>query len=163
MALKGKQSDFVFFWGGIFSQWYPTEFTVDGIWYCTAEQYMMAEKARFFGDEYALEKILATPDPEEQKAWGRKVKLFNKEKWEEVCKDVVYKGNYAKFTQNPEYMQALLNTTKEIVEASPKDEIWGIGLSASNPLAWNKETWKGTNWLGEVLMKLREELRKEEA
>jgi ribA/ribD-fused uncharacterized protein len=159
---QGKQSDFVFFWGGIFSQWYPSEFQVNGQWYMTAEQYMMAEKARLFNDNYALERILESPDPMVQKEWGRKVKNFDKTKWETVCKDIVYKGNYEKFTQDPSLMKALLNTTKEIVEASPSDQIWGIGLKANNPLAWNKETWKGTNWLGEVLMKVRESLRKEE-
>lgn len=158
----GKKSDFVFFWGGIFSQWYPSEFSIDRVYYETAEQYMMAEKARLFKDEKALLEIMSSSDPEVQKFWGRQVKNFDKTKWDAVCKDIVFKGNYAKFTQDPNLMREILSTTKELVEASPYDKIWGIGLKAGNPLAWSKSTWEGTNWLGEVLMKVRETIRKEE-
>jgi len=94
--------------------------------------------------------------PALQKAMGKKVKGFNKVKWETYCRDYVYDANYAKFTQNPKMLKELMATgDKEIVEASPEDTIWGIGLHETNPLAWDKATWKGTNWLGEAIMKFR--------
>jgi ribA/ribD-fused uncharacterized protein len=123
---------------------------------------MMAEKARLFGDNEVLLKIMLATDPSRQKAFGKTVKNFNKEKWEAVAKDVVYQGNYAKFTQYPELKEKLLATgDKIIVEASPTDCIWGIGLAVDDDLIFDQKNWRGTNWLGECIMKVREELRKE--
>ena len=150
---------FTFFWGGPFSQWARSNFTIDGAKYTNAEQFMMAEKARLFGDEVALKAIMKETDPAEQKAWGKKVKNFVKDKWEAVAKDIVYKGNFAKFTQNPKLKKILLATKgTTIVEASPYDVIYGIGLSENDPNRFDRSKWRGTNWLGEVLMKLREDL-----
>lgn len=154
------KSDFIFFWGGTYSQWCPSVFKIDGVEYNCAEQYMMAKKALLFGDYDSLALIMNTKEPKEQKALGKKVKGFNKEKWETYCRDYVYDANYAKFTQNSEMQKELLATgDKEIVEASPEDKIWGIGLHETNPLAWDKSTWEGTNWLGEAIMKVRKKLR----
>ena len=87
---------------------------------------------------------------------------FNKEQWEQVARDVVYKGCYAKFTQNQDLKQALLATAgTTLVEASPEDRIWGIGLRKTDPRALNRATWRGTNWLGEILTKVREDLLNE--
>ena len=97
-----KTDKFIFFWGGIYSQWCPSPFTIDGVEYNCTEQYMMAKKALLFEDEEAHRKIMSTRLPYEQKAYGRKVKGFDKDKWEAICKDVVYEANLAKFTQNPE-------------------------------------------------------------
>ena len=153
------REDFTFFWGGEFSQWYPSVFEVDGITYNCAEQYMMEQKARFFKDAEIAEKIMQSKSPREQKALGRQVRNFDADKWMEVCYDIVKKGNLAKFSQNP-YLLDVLATTKgtEIVEASPDDKIWGIGYSEHNKLAWNKETWDGLNLLGKVLDDVRDEL-----
>jgi len=160
--IKMTKQDFIFFWGGIYSQWFPSKFVIDGILYNTAEQYMMAKKALLFSDFEALAKIMKSTDPSEQKALGKTVKGFDKANWETYCREYVYQGNYAKFTQNPKMMAELLATgDKEIVEASPTDNIWGIGLDENNPLAWNKETWQGTNWLGEAIMRVRTKLREE--
>lgn len=155
---------FTFFWGrsnpnGVFSQWYVSPFQVDGVWYNTAEQYMMAEKARMFSDDENLARILASPYPSDQKRYGRLVVGFDKTEWEKIAKDVVYRGNYAKFSQNPELKKALLATAgTTLVEASPKDCIWGIGLSKEDTRALSRATWLGTNWLGEVLTRVREDL-----
>lgn len=150
------KQDFHFFWGTNFSQWAYSPFTIDGVVYVTAEQYMMAKKALLFGDYDALKNIMGTDDPSEQKAYGRRVKGFDQKRWEAVCKKIVYDANYAKFTQNPKMMNELLCTLpKEIVEASPEDKIWGIGLHETNPKAWDKKTWEGTNWLGEAIMAVR--------
>ena len=155
------KSDYVFFWGGTFSQWCPSNFEIDGVKYNCGEQYMMAKKAMLFNDNETLGKIMKATDPRIQKALGRTVKNFEKSKWDNVCRDYVYEGNYAKFTQNGQMKKELLNTgTKEIVEASPEDTIWGIGLRESDPRAWDKTHWLGTNWLGEAIMRVRKELTK---
>ena len=147
------------FWGGPFSQWYPSVFEVEGVKYNCTEQYMMAKKAGVFGDEEARLKIMASADPREQKRIGRTVKGFVVDRWNVVARDIVFKSNIAKFIQNPDLHTYMLATgNQEIVEASPEDTIWGIGLSAEDPDAYFKSKWKGTNWLGEVLMSVRDVL-----
>jgi ribA/ribD-fused uncharacterized protein len=156
------KEDFILFWGGTYSQWIPSEFEIDGEWYNTAEQYMMAKKALLFKDFDAHSEIMLEKQPALQKAIGKTVKGFDKVTWETYCRKYVYDANYAKFTQNPKMYDELMRSgTKEIVEASPEDKIWGIGLHSTNPLAWDKATWQGTNWLGEAIMQVRETLRKE--
>jgi ribA/ribD-fused uncharacterized protein len=153
---------FIFFWNGIYSQWLSSFFTIDGVQYSSCEQYMMAKKALYFKDRYSYLKIMQSSDPREQKNLGRKVINFDSKKWNLVCRDIVYEGNYAKFTQNPHLKEQLLQTgDKELVEASPYDTIWGIGLSENDPNILDKTKWKGTNWLGEAIMKVRETLRSE--
>jgi ribA/ribD-fused uncharacterized protein len=157
------KEDFVLFWGGTYSQWCPSPFTIDGKEYTCCEQYMMGKKALTFKDMEAYEEIMATKSPRDQKAIGRRVKNFNAEVWSVISREVVYQANYAKFTQNPEMREELMATGDlEIVEASPEDKIWGIGLHETDPRAWDKSTWQGTNWLGEAIMRVRETLRNEE-
>lgn len=151
---------FVFFYGGILSQWYPCTFQIDGVKYNCAEQYMMAEKARLFGDQEILEKIMSSKNPREQKKYGRKVKNFDEKKWNSVAKDIVYKGNYAKFSQNidsGDIGYIFFNTPGTFVEASPYDTIWGIGIGMDDPRINDPSQWRGTNWLGEVLTKVRDD------
>jgi len=151
------KEDFIFFWGGTYSQWCPSPFIIDGVEYNCCEQYMMAKKALMFNDFKSLEIIMATDQPDEQKALGKMVKNFDKATWEKYCRKIVYDGNLAKFTQNPDMKRELMKTgDKEIVEASPEDRIWGIGLKSSDKRAWDKSTWEGTNWLGEAIMQARE-------
>lgn len=153
------RNEFVFFWGGIYSNWYPCNFTLEEVKYNCAEQAMMAKKALLFGDQEAHVKIMAAQDPRDQKAIGRTVKGFTNEAWDKVAKDIVYDIVKAKFTQNKSLLTQLLTTgEKEFVEASPQDRIWGIGLAESDPRAWDKSTWLGTNWLGETLTKLRNDI-----
>lgn len=157
---------FYLFWGGIYSQWYTAPFKVDKITYNTAEQWMMACKARLFDDQETLKKIMDESDPSKQKKLGKIVANFNKEVWEEIqangkprCWNFVYRGNFAKFTQNPGLLGELFATVgQELVEASPYDCIWGIGLGEENPDALDRAKWRGTNWLGEVITQLREDL-----
>jgi len=152
----------VFFWNGIYSQWFQADFEVDGIKFNCAEQYMMYKKALTFNDVEIAKKIMNEPQPNNQKALGRKVSNFDVETWERVAKDVVYKGNYAKFTQNTHLLKELMSTgDRIIVEASPVDKIWGIGMHENDEGVENQENWKGKNWLGEVLTKLRDDLKKE--
>lgn len=165
----GEQLDYVFFWGhhckdgqvtkACFSQWFPCNFEVDGIMYNCAEQYMMAEKARVFEDEEIRAKILAASDPKIIKALGREVKNFSVEKWAPVSKEIVVKGNMHKFAQNIELFQFLHGTGNRIlVEASPYDTIWGIGMQESDEGILNPHNWKGYNQLGFALMEVRDAL-----
>ena len=157
------ENKFTFFWGGPFSQWCPSPFEIDGKKFDDAEMYMMYCKAMLFNDTESAEMILTAQHPSESKAIGRRVKNFIKDVWELYCRKFVYDGNYAKFTQNPDLLKELMATgDSEIVEASPEDKIWGIGLHETDPRAKNKETWQGTNWLGEAIQAVRETLKKEE-
>jgi len=151
--------DYVFFYGQTcFSQWFRSTFKIDGVTYSCAEQYMMAEKARLFGDKEMEKKIMEADHPRDQKAYGRKVKGFDSAKWNAVAKDVVFRANEAKFSQNPQLKKQLMDTeNRTLVEASGYDKIWGIGLWDDDPRCLNPETWQGTNWLGEVLTKLRDQ------
>lgn len=154
---------FTFFWQSRspFSQWYPSNFVLEGIRFYCAEQAMMYHKAILFGDKEIAQKILQAKEPREQKALGRKVKNFDKKRWDSMCKQIVYTANEAKFTQNEELLQILLATEgTTLVEASPVDTIWGIGLAADDPRALDRTKWRGTNWLGEVLTELREDILK---
>ena len=158
------RDDFVFFWGhedrgkGLtkvcLSQWYQCPFVVEGQYYNCAEQYMMAEKARIFGDEEIRQQILAEYSQMAMKKLGRKV---DDEIWKEKRFDVVVKGNIAKFSQNEKLLDFLLSTGNNIlVEASPKDTVWGIGLDESSPEAIQPRKWKGENLLGFALMEVRD-------
>ncbi|MGF7048446.1 ribA/ribD-fused uncharacterized protein [Paenibacillus sp. DS2015] len=151
---------FTFFWSAKspLSQGYPSTFVIDGNTFNCAEQYMMYEKAWLFGDEDIAHQILAAPSPEVQKQLGRKVAPFNQQMWTKHCKQIVHDGNYEKFTQNEELLSKLLDTKgTTLVEASPLDQIWSVGLAEDDPRIHNRETWQGTNWLGEILTDLREE------
>lgn len=164
-----KVSDFVFFWGhadrgnGLtkvcLSQWFPCSFVVDGQYYNCTEQYMMAEKARIFGDDDIRQQILAEYNRMNIKKLGRKVSGYDDEVWKSIRFDVVVRGNVAKFSQNEKLMEFLVGTgNKVIVEASPKDDVWGIGLEETVPEASNPSKWKGTNLLGFALMEVRDVL-----
>ncbi len=120
---------------------------------------MMAEKARLMGDMDTRTSILDTDDPRDIKKLGRKVRNFDSRLWDSHKFDIVVKGNYHKFSQNPELRDFLISTAgKVLVEASPYDDIWGIGLEASHPDASNPSKWKGTNLLGFALMQVRDML-----
>lgn len=152
-------TQYTFFWNGPFSQWYPSRFTVDEITFTHAEQYMMYRKAKMFGDTEIMQQILASSNPKEQKALGRKVKNFDANAWEKEAKNIVYTGNYHKFTDNPVLLRMLMSTKgTTLVEASPYDKIWGIGLSEEDAKKTPSSQWPGKNWLGEVLTTLRNDL-----
>jgi len=149
---------FTFFLDGPFSQWADGPFEIDGERYLCAEQHMMAEKARLFGDAATRAAILAAVHPAEHQALGRRVTPFDDEIWRTNARDVVARGNRAKFAQNPD-LRSLLDDTRgtTLVDANPLDRLWGIGLLASDPRAASRETWRGLNWLGEVLTAVRDE------
>lgn len=139
------------------SQWYPCQFEVEGVTYTSAEQYMMAEKAKLFGDEEIRAEILNTDDPRMCKALGRKVKNFDKAVWDKEKEHIVRKGNTKKFLQNSALRNFLLSTgDKVLVEASPTDRVWGIGMGKNNPDALDPQKWRGQNLLGFALMNVRD-------
>lgn len=162
ISQEGDRSNFYFFWGGPFSQWarYPME--IEGVTYNTCEQYMMACKARMFGDEENLQAIMAARDPQLQKRLGRKVKGFDEETWSAEAREIVYRGNLAKFTQHKGLLELLMSTgSKTIVEASPMDVIWGIGMAEDDPRAPFPGEWQGKNWLGECIQRVRTHLQEQ--
>jgi ribA/ribD-fused uncharacterized protein len=168
LANHDEKTEYLCFWGHTpnkdgsisktcFSQWFESPFTVENNVYPTAEHWMMAEKARLFGDKKQLASILATPKPSAAKAFGRMVENFDPSVWNAKKDEIVVQGNVHKFSQQPA-MKAFLMATgdKIIVEASPRDTIWGIGLGPENPLAQVPEKWRGLNLLGFALMEVRD-------
>lgn len=168
---NGERFKYVYFWGhtqkepatiitkACFSQWYPSGFVVDDIYYATAEHYMMAEKARLFNDQNVLQDILKSTNPGLAKSLGRQVKGFVPQIWNEQCLSIVIAGNLAKFSQNNQLANFLLSTQERVlVEASPVDKIWGIGLPQNTPNIDNPLTWQGKNLLGFSLMAVRQKL-----
>jgi ribA/ribD-fused uncharacterized protein len=150
----GKLSD------AVFSQWWPCRFEIDGQTYSSAEQFMMASKARLFGDDEALAAILQTSDPAAVKKLGRGVRDFNENAWAAERFELVTRGNVAKFGQDAAYRAYLLGTDEDVlVEAAPRDMIWGIGLGRDHPKAADPRTWRGKNLLGFALIRARQALR----
>lgn len=166
-----NQENYVFFWGhrkhksgrvtkSCFSQWYECQFKVDTNYYVSAEQFMMSMKARLFHDPLVLKQILKSQEQWEIKELGRKVRDFDDEIWKKNRYSFVVEGNYHKFTQNNELKKYLLSTGEEIlVEASPMDRIWGIGLAGDDKRASDPFEWKGENLLGFALMEVRKQIR----
>lgn len=166
----GQHTEFLFFWGhqpqgdgtigpGCLSQWWPARFTVNGVVYPTAEHWMMAGKARLFHDDQALATVLAAEGPKAAKAAGRSVRGFDERAWAAARFDLVVDGNLAKFAHNPELGESLAATRPRVlVEASPRDRIWGIGMAAAHPDSTTPSRWRGTNLLGFALMNVRDQL-----
>ncbi|WP_228254932.1 NADAR family protein [Aquirhabdus parva] len=164
---RGEQPKYIFFWGHqkskaesvtktCFSQWYEASFDVESDHYLTAEHFMMAKKAELFGDIEIKNKILKAKDPGKAKALGRLVDGFDHEVWLKHRWDIVVQANIHKFQQNLRLKEYLLSTqSRVLVEASPVDQIWGIGLDAASPFAELPEKWQGLNLLGFALMEVR--------
>jgi len=152
MAIKYK-----FFWGGYFSNWYPSEFIVDGIKFNCGEQYMMYQKAKLFGDTNSMNAILISDSPKEQKGLGRGVKNFKADIWDEQRFGLIKIGLKEKFKQDDLFLKELLKYKGyQFVEASPFDNIWGIGYDEKNALS-HMNNW-GQNLLGKMLTEICEEL-----
>lgn len=142
------------------SQWWPAPFVVDGVRYATAEHWMMAHKARLFDDPEAERAALAAASPAQAKKAGRLVRGFDEEVWRHERFGIVVEGSVHKFASDPALKAFLLGTgTRVLVEASPVDRIWGIGLAADDPRAMDPDRWRGENLLGFALMEARERLR----
>ncbi|GAB4024100.1 NADAR family protein [Spirosoma koreense] len=165
---------YLFFWGhqksksgaltaSCFSQWWPSPFEVDTIKYNTAEHWMMAQKAQLFGDKEIFDQIIVAKSPAEAKNLGRKVRQFDEAVWNVKRFEIVVQGSLQKFTQHPELNEFMLTTKDRIlVEASPVDKVWGIGLATDSDKIENPKQWQGLNLLGFALMEVRDKLKKED-
>ena len=133
---------------GYLSNWYPVQFSVDGIDFSSMEQFMMYRKAQCFQDKKIADKILQTEDVAQIKKLGRDVKGYDENFWNGVRQIVVYEGLIAKFSQNKSLKKLLLGTGKDILaECAVKDIIWGIGVSMKDPDRFDKTKWKArTCW-----------------
>jgi ribA/ribD-fused uncharacterized protein len=163
--------EFIFFWGhqpskdGIitkscFSQWWLSSFVVEDVLYYSAEHWMMAKKAELF-EPTKVNEITNTPSPALVKKIGRSIENYNDDIWKENRYNIVKQGTFYKFSQNQELKTFLLSTNqKVIVEASPIDTIWGIGLAPNNKKINNPSNWRGLNLLGFALMEVRDEFKK---
>ncbi|MFD8805652.1 NADAR family protein [Streptomyces sp. NPDC059597] len=167
----GARVRYLHFWGhrprpdgtagaGCLSQWWPAPFTVDGVEYATAEHWMMAAKARLFEDAEAEDRVLASAHPSQAKKAGRLVRGFDESTWQRERFGIVVEGSVHKFAAHDELRAFLLGTGERVlVEASPVDRVWGIGLAADDERAGDPERWRGPNLLGFALMAARERLR----
>lgn len=174
LVADSSPKKFLFFWGhqpskdgsitkSCFSQWWESPFTVDGIEYRSAEHWMMAKKAALFGDGEMEARILGCQSPAEAKKLGREVSGYNEEEWVANRYNIVMQGNYHKFSQNDELKKFLFSTGDRIlVEASPVDPIWGIGLDENSAEAVHPENWRGLNLLGFAIMEARERIENNE-
>lgn len=144
---------------GYLSNWYPSEFTLNGVTFSSMEQYMMYHKAVFFGDEKTAVQILSSEDVAKIKTLGRLVSGYDEILWNGIRQIVVYEGLLAKFSQNSDLKKQLKGTGDAILaECAVKDRIWGIGLSLHNPGRLDRTKWQGQNLLGCTLMMVRERL-----
>jgi ribA/ribD-fused uncharacterized protein len=172
-AIKaGFKPKYLFFWGHqsssdvrptktCLSQWFYAPFKVEDIIYPTAEHFMMEKKATLFGDEITAQKIREAQDPGKAKALGRAVKNFDNRLWDQRRWAIVVEANMHKFNQNLQLKSFLIETSSRVlVEASPVDRIWGIGLDAASSQAENPSEWLGLNLLGFALMEVRALLAK---
>jgi ribA/ribD-fused uncharacterized protein len=171
LARSGRPLKYLFFWGhrpqrdgslgtGCLSQWWPSAFTVEGVRFATAEHFMMWRKALLFGDEESAVRIVAASHPRQAKMLGRRVRGFDEQTWVGARRAIVREASVAKFGQRPELRDFLLGTGERIlVEASPTDRIWGIGLAATDERAADPARWRGLNLLGFALMEARAQLR----
>jgi ribA/ribD-fused uncharacterized protein len=162
--------NYLMFWGhqpqrdgsigvGCLSQWWPAEFTVDGVHFRSAEHYMMWRKATLFGDSDTAGRIVAAGHPRDAKMLGREVAGFDEQTWADRRFEIVVEASRAKFGQNPDLRDWLVGTgDRVLVEASPEDRVWGIGLAASDERSADPRQWLGLNLLGFALMRARADL-----
>lgn len=160
--------DMILFWqpDSIYSNWYPNTPLVmpeyPTITFENSEAAFMFIKAKTFGDEIIAQLILKDQGPWNTKKLGRRINSYDEDKWAEVREDAMFAACYAKFSQNPKLKaQLLASGSKLLVEASPVDKIWGIGLAPNEPKARNVDTWQGLNLLGKILMEVRMALANE--
>lgn len=141
---------------GYLSNWYLSNFVIDGVLFSSMEQYMMYKKAMCFDDEKVAREILEMKDVAKIKALGRQVSNYNDSIWNGMRQIIIYEGLIAKFTQNEILKEQLKSTGDAILaECAVQDKIWGIGLSMKDPNRLDIDKWKGQNLLGYALMLVR--------
>lgn len=150
----------LYFWGTYLSNWYRCSFKDSQFTYLSSEAYLMAKKALLFNDVESAQKIVNTSDPKAQKALGRLVRGFSEELWNQHKFEIMVQGLLLKFEQNESLKKQLLSTgEKVLVEGSPYDRIWGVGLHYTDLLILDESKWMGENLLGKALMEVRSQIK----
>lgn len=145
---------------GFLSNWYTSKFEVDGRAFSSMEQFMMYQKAIYFGDEVVAGQILKTDDVARIKELGHMVSGYNENIWNGMRQLIVYEGLVAKFSQNEELKERLLQTGDALLaECAVHDRIWGIGLSMKDEKRFDISQWRGENLLGYALMIVRNKIK----
>ena len=146
---------------GCFSNWYAAEFEYAGKKYANSEQFMMYQKAMVFSQYDLADQIMATNDPQECKNLGKTTfSNWDGDFWDKVSYPIVKRGVKAKFVQNPDIRRELLMTENALLaECSKNDTKWGIGIDIEDDRRFNVSEWNGKNYLGRILMEVRDELR----
>lgn len=157
-------NNYIFFWADndIYSNFYPSKFYYKEHNFLFSEQCFMYLKALEFKDFEIAEKILNTYKPLDCKKLGRAIKNYDDIFWSKIREEKMFDACYSKFSQNSSLRKNLIETENKIlVEASPYDKIWGIGLDENNPKILEPNNWNGLNLLGKVLMRVRDILKSE--
>lgn len=160
-ALKGSITDgkYVAFWGSVFSNFFPCHFTLNRKEWTSSEKYFMYMKAVTFGDEKVAKEIYKLDDPRQIKEFGRKVKNYDDNVWDEVREQIMYNAVKAKFEQDGLCNYCILEYPHEtFIEGNPYDKIWGVGIKFNDNRIFDKTNWNGKNLLGKILTKVRDEI-----
>jgi len=151
----------IYFWGSFLSNFYPVKIKFAGIDFHTSEQLFMFLKAKYFEDDEMADRIATEgQEPAVAKKLGRQVKGFNNEDWEGAREDMMYIACQRKFMDDELFKQLLATGDKVLVEGSPVDKIWGVGLKYDSEEILDEENWDGLNLLGKVLMKVRDDIKR---
>ena len=160
VAIQEKNDNVLFYRSDAYlSNFYNAPMTIENVEYQSVEQFFTAEKARTFGNNITVNKIMDSNSPSEMKFFGKNTKGFSQSIWDAKASTVMLAGLRSKFHQNKNLQRKLLDTQqKHLAEASKNDKVWGIGMSITDPNAFDREKWQGKNQLGNLLMKVRDEI-----
>lgn len=158
--------NYTFFWqtGSPFSNWHPSLYTYNDIAFNCSEQGVMWSKAKLFGDEKIADEILkcTTSQQKKMKTLGREIRSFKESTWKKNKVRIYKQHCYEKFSQNKHLKEKLLETGSNLlVEASPHDRIWGIGLNEKSAKKIHPTKWPGLNLLGKLLTEIRDEFKED--
>lgn len=158
----GRQLKFEIFYDGDFAQFEKSNFTIKNVNYFCVEHYLLASRAILFNDKEMLEKIMESKSIRQAKIFGKNIRNFNQEVWDKHKLNMSYVSNLCKFQQDEVLKFKLLETENSIlVNADVYDDVWGIGKKITDLDIRNPHSWRGENYLGFILMKIREDFKNE--
>lgn len=146
------------------SNFYPVQIKdPDGTVYASSEQMYQHKKSMFHNDDATATKVMKARTPLDAYLAGKEVKGQHESDWfkgRELSKEQMYRCCIAKFSSDPALRDFLLSTGDTILaEGNPKDDLWGVKLSVHDSAIFDRSNWNGKNWLGDVLTRVREEIR----